>query len=81
MREYGIEEDLISLMLGSLEQARTEKVDVVLGNHPYNNETLGKRRLQLEKGGNPFIDREMWQRLLDKTKASFEKLLAEESDD
>ena len=81
LREYGIEEDLISLMLDSLEKARSEKVDVVLGNHPYNNETLEKRQLQLEKGGNPFIDREMWQRLLNKTKASFEKLLAEESDD
>jgi len=81
LHEYGIKENLCELMLKSLEKAREEKVDVVLGNHPYNNETLKKRQLQLERGGNPFVDAEMWLKLLDKTRISFEKMLAEDSDD
>lgn len=81
LREYGIEENLVKMMLESVEKARSEQVDVVLGNHPYNNHTLEKRQLQLQQGGNPFVDAEMWQSLLDKTKISFEKILAEDSND
>ena len=79
--EYGIEEDLPSLMLESIEKARREKVDVVIGNHPYNNETLEKRQLQLKSGGNPFVDRGMWLKLLDKTELTFETIIAEDNDD
>lgn len=66
-------------MLASLEKVRGERVDIMLGNHPSNNDTLGRRRRQLEEGGNPFIDPSAWKSFLDMTRERFLKLYAEES--
>ena len=61
--------------LDSLAKVRDEKVDIFLGNHADNNDTLGRRRLQLENpaGPNPFVDPDLWRRFLDSRR---EKLLA-----
>lgn len=77
----GLDENLGRSIFASIEKVRHEKVDIVLGNHPYNNMTLEKRALSLQQGGNPFVDVQMWQSLLAKTKKSFEKMLAEDNND
>lgn len=52
----------------SIEKLRGEKVEIMIGNHTWNNDTLGKGEL-LRKGcmENPFIDKECgeWNRFLD----------------
>lgn len=53
--------------LESLARVRNQKVDIMLGNHCNNNDTLGRRQRQIENpdGPNPFIDPEQWGRYLD----------------
>ena len=53
--------------LNSLAKVRNEKVEIFLGNHCINNDTLGRRQKQLDNpdGPNPFIDTEVWGKYLD----------------
>ena len=53
--------------LASLAKVRDEKVEIFLGNHCANNDTLGRRKRQLENpdGPNPFIDSDAWRLYLD----------------
>ena len=78
LEKWGLPLSLRQQLLDSVERMRSEHVDVHLGNHPYNNHTLEKRAQQLESGGNPFIDPTSWGSFLDHTKATVEKMLAEE---
>lgn len=57
--------------LRSLEKVRSEHVDIMLGNHCINNDTLLRRQKQLEdpRGPNPFVDTEQWGRYLDRKRA------------
>lgn len=53
--------------LESLAKVRDQKVDIFLGNHCINNQTLERHQRQLDDpdGPNPFIDQEQWSRYLD----------------
>lgn len=53
--------------LDSLAKVRDQKVEVFLGNHCVNNDTLGRRALQQKDpdGPNPFLDSGLWGRYLD----------------
>lgn len=54
------------LFLDSLQKVRSEHVDIVLGNHPRQNETLEKRKKMIENPGtNPFLDPGEWTRFVD----------------
>lgn len=56
----------------SLQKVRDIPVDVVLGNHPRQNETLVKReRMLREPGTNPFVDKQEWQRFVDQLTVKF----------
>lgn len=54
--------------LDSLARVRDEKVDIFLGNHCNNNDTMKRREKQIENpdGPNPFVDSEAWRNYLDK---------------
>ena len=49
----------------SLRRLRAEKVDVFIGNHTWNNNTLVYGDLLKKTGENKFIDPTLWQRFLD----------------
>ena len=53
--------------LESLKKVRGQKVELFLGNHCENNDTLGRRQRQLDDpaGPNPFLDDGLWGRYLD----------------
>ena len=70
-------ENLPEKMLKSIEMLRGEKVDIHLGNHPGNNDTIGKREKQLIEGGNPFIDEGSWGRFLDKLERKVHEVISE----
>lgn len=55
------------IYLESLAKVRDQKVDIFLGNHCINNQTLERRQRQLENpdGPNPFVDPDQWGRYLD----------------
>ena len=64
-------------MLLSIEKIWNEPVEIHLGNHPSNNQTLQKRETQLAEGGNPFISPDSWHSFLTKLKATAQKIMAD----
>lgn len=62
----------------SIERLRGEPVDVMLGNHVWNNDTERKGQVLRETGENLFIDPAMMGLFLDHCKASLERIIAEE---
>lgn len=70
-------EDCPQQMLDSIEKVWDEPVVVHLGNHPYNNRTLQKRKLQLEEGGNPFIAPSSWHDFLTELKGQIQTKIRE----
>ena len=66
MKKYGIERDMQQAMRQTVRKLRREHVDITIGNHPEQNDTLGKRARMIENpGSNPFIDSTTWPRMLD----------------
>ena len=52
--------------LDGLERLRKEHVDIFIGNHVKNNDTVGKgAALKLSRENNPFIDEKAWPTFLD----------------
>lgn len=68
--------------LESLAKVRDERVDVFLGNHCSNNDTLGRRARQLAdpEGPNPFVDAGAWGRCLDEKRDGMLALMDETQD-
>lgn len=69
--------------LNSLAKVRDQKVDIFLGNHCINNDTMGRRQRQLDApdGPNPFIDSHAWANYLDMKKAELLALMSDSSND
>ena len=65
--------------LDSLAKVRDEKVEVFLGNHCINNQTLERRARQLENpdGPNPFVDSEAWGKYLDQKRDDLYRFMAD----
>ena len=60
-----------------LRKLAAEKVDVVLGNHPQQNDTEGKIA-RMGKGEDPFVDPDEWKRFLRACEENLDRMLAEE---
>lgn len=58
---------------------RDQKVELFLGNHCINNDTLGRRQRQIEDpdGPNPFLDSEVWGKYLDQKRDELIKFMAD----
>ena len=60
-RDFGLPENKCQLFLESAKKLQTEHVDIHLGNHPENNQTLQKYQKMLDEPGcNPFLDSNAW---------------------
>ena len=62
----------------SLERLKKEPVDVFIGNHTWNNDTLGKYETLAATGKNEFIDSTLWGKFLDDYKVRLENIIAKE---
>ena len=62
----------------SLEKLKREKVDIFIGNHVGNNDTVGKLAKVKTESENPFINPEEWGLFLEKCKKKLEELIASE---
>jgi len=75
---YHLPQTKCEAMKGTIQKLWNEEVDITLGNHPAQNNTLGKRKFMEENPGtNPFINPQCWQiflSCLEKQRAEFEKL-------
>ena len=67
-------------MLDSLERMKSQHVDIMLGNHPVNNDTLGRAERLFNGDTEAFIDENAWPEFLEKTRKSFIKFYAEDTD-
>jgi len=65
--------------LDSLAKVRDQKVEVFLGNHCINNDTLGRREKQLANptGPNPFVDDKAWVTYLDEKRDALLAFMAD----
>lgn len=81
MRRYPGAMDLQQAYLTSIERVRNEAVDVVLGNHTMQNNTLGKRTQMLEGDGeNPFINPDEWEAFLSNLQDTVEQFIEFDKD-
>ena len=66
------------LFFASVERLLTRKVDVMIGNHSWQNHTLEKRDRMKDAKINPFIDPTEWGKYLNGLRSSLEKIIEEE---
>lgn len=75
-RHFGLPEDLPEQMLRTVEKLWLEPVDITLGNHPAQNNTLEKRQWMLDHPGeNPFLTPEAWHELLALVRERYTELI------
>lgn len=75
---YGLGYEIREQFVPAIERIIDEKVDILLGNHVWNNDTIEKGRM-ITGDNNPFIDPGAWSAFLRKTIASYEKMIAAEN--
>lgn len=64
--------------LNSLQRVRNERVELFLGNHCSNNDTLGNmEKLKANPDRNPFVDEERWGRYMDERIAGIKAFMAD----
>lgn len=77
-RLYRLPETKCQAMKETIQKIWNQKVDIVLGNHPTQNNTLGKRKFMLDNPDvNPFINPKAWHiflSALEAKRAEFEQL-------
>ncbi|MBR2181094.1 MAG: MBL fold metallo-hydrolase [Oscillospiraceae bacterium] len=64
--------------LKSVERLKKEHVDIFVGNHSWQNDTLGNYEKSLTSDTNPFIDETRWEKFLDKCEKKFWDVIEEE---
>lgn len=62
----------------SLHRLQKEKVDVFIGNHVWNNDTVGKGEHLLKTGENTFIDSGLWHEFLDFCEKRLDEIIRKE---
>lgn len=81
LKENGLPLEMQKIFTDSIDKVWDEKVDVMLGNHPFHNDIYQKALADRKDGKNPFIDPEEWHRFLSELKicyANFLKLTPDE---
>lgn len=72
---YGFPYTCREVFLEGLSALSSERVDLVMGNHPENNNTKGK--IERLKNGEDILDREEWVKLLTNCERTVKKLIAD----
>ena len=63
--------------LKSVQRLKQEHVDIFVGNHSWQNDTLGNYEKSLISDTNPFIDETSWEKFLDKITVDFWNVIEE----
>jgi hypothetical protein len=64
----------------SIHRLKKEKVDVFIGNHTWNNDTVNSAKILKETGENKFIDNEIWLRFLTFCENRLDKIIEKENE-
>ena len=65
----------------SLHRLATAKVDVLIGNHSWNNDTWNKARLLAETGENTFVDPTLWNKFLTYYEKKLARIIRKEAEE
>ena len=76
--KYGLDYCCREQFFDGLERLRKIDVDVFIGNHTWNNDTIEKSQ-RITKDYNPFIDKSAWQEFLCRCAKALEEKIAQES--
>ena len=60
----------------SIDKVWDEEVDIMLGNHPFHNDTFDKQERKKDGGPNPFIDPTEWHRYLQELRDRYGEILS-----
>jgi len=75
--EYGLDTSCWQNFFDGIKRLKKIHVDVFIGNHTWNNDTVGKSK-RITADYNPFIDSAAWPRFLESRKLELEKVMAAE---
>ena len=75
LKEMGLDDSMKKVFRDSIDKVYDEEVEIMLGNHPFHNDTYDKHEKMVKEGGNPFIDPTEWHRYLDELKECYAHFL------
>lgn len=81
LKRNGLPMSLREQFLTSLDKVWDEKVDIMLGNHPFHNDTYQKRQRVLDGEKDAFVDSGEWQRFLTELKTLYLEFLTLPADE
>ncbi len=77
LEEYGLSHETRDHFIPAIDALIDEHVDILLGNHTWNNQTVEKGR-RITPDSNPFIDPDAWRSFLTSVKAQYRAMLEKE---
>lgn len=75
LQENGLPLRMREIFLESIDKVWEEPVDIMLGNHPFHNDTFQKYERMRKGEKNPFIDPSEWHRFLQELKERYQEFL------
>lgn len=75
LKKNGLPLSMKDVFLQSIDKVWNEKVDIMLGNHPFHNDTFIKRNKMMQGYKDAFIDPEEWKRFSNELKDNFKEFL------
>lgn len=75
LKKNGLPLSMKDVFLQSIDKVWEEKVDIMLGNHPFHNDIFIKNKEMQQGNKDAFIDSEEWKRFLTELKNSFAEFL------
>lgn len=66
LQQYGLSTDCRQKFLEGIDRVKDRPVDIVIGNHVWNNDTLGKYERMMIGDQDAFVDSSEWKRFLEK---------------
>lgn len=74
LKKYGLSSDCRQRFIEGIDRVKDRAVDIFIGNHVGNNDTLGKYRRMFEGQRDAFVDRKEWKRFLESCITAVSKL-------
>lgn len=78
LKQYGLPTSIREKFVPAIDALMNEKVDIFIGNHVGNNDTVGKGK-RITETENPFIDSTAWKTFLENRKKLYFDLIEEEN--
>jgi len=75
IKKMGLPADIRETFAKSIDKVFDEQVDIMLGNHPFHNDTYDKNDSRTGSNENPFVDPTEWKRYLTELRTCYDAFL------